>query len=151
MMTELTWREADVRLLEWEFKHIHPRPAVQCVNDEGMRGMMKKKKKITWRICFTMATYRAFQIALKETASPLIATLISLQRAAAGSHATQWVSVACVEYSPTSCCIIVPTGRPLISRILSPTWMAFRTSGLMSIPLTLQEHGIDIQIWVLTF
>lgn len=44
MMTELTWREADVRLLEWEFKHIHPRPAVQCINDGGMRGMMKKKK-----------------------------------------------------------------------------------------------------------
>lgn len=45
-----------------------------------------------------------------------------------------------VRQRPTSASIIVPTGRPLISRILSPTWMAFRTSGLRSIPLTLGTH-----------
>lgn len=40
----------------------------------------------------------------------------------------------------TSSSINVPTGRPLISKILSPTWMAFRTSGLISIPLTLEQN-----------
>lgn len=40
----------------------------------------------------------------------------------------------------TSFSISVPTGSPLISRILSPTWIALRTSGLMSIPLTLKQE-----------
>lgn len=50
---------------------------------------------------------------------------------------------------PTSSSISVPTGRPLISRILSPTWMAFRTSGLISIPRTLEQHSANTCMWAL--
>lgn len=45
----------------------------------------------------------------------------------------------------TSSSIIVPTGSPLISRMRSPTWMAFRTSGLISIPRTLRVEDF---LWV---
>lgn len=57
-------------------------------------------------------------------------------------------TVTLISDDITSSSINVPTGRPLISRILSPTWMAFRTSGLMSIPLTLggtQHHGVSVR------
>lgn len=50
---------------------------------------------------------------------------------------------------PTSSSISVPTGRPLISRILSPSWMAFRTSGLISIPRTLEQHSTNTCMWAL--
>lgn len=45
----------------------------------------------------------------------------------------------------TSSSIIVPTGSPLISRMRSPTWIAFRTSGLISIPRTLRVEDF---LWV---
>lgn len=47
---------------------------------------------------------------------------------------------------PTSSTCKVRMGAPLISRIRSAGWMAFRTSGLMCILLTLQM-GMTVSMW----
>lgn len=113
---------------QWHHSTSNPLPAEECICD-GMRGIPGEGFFSFYKDRQSFGLYTAGMhplLKIKPTPSKVCDLLLSI--------------TGTVRRRPTSASIIVPTARPLISRILSPTWMAFRTSGLRSIPLTLGKH-----------